>query len=91
MKQIIELSNGTYKVLNSKGTSYYLINRAGHCNCKGHGYRRKCRHVDLLKKKGLLSKDGKIKEKEVGYAGTNLIPKYSYNKAGMLRIELVKV
>jgi hypothetical protein len=89
-KQIIELDNGTFKVLNSKGTDYYLINRAGHCSCKGHGYRKKCRHIDLLKKKGLLDKDSVVKrEKEAGYAGTKLVPKFVYRKGMLFRVEFV--
>lgn len=90
-KQVIELNNGTFKVLNSKGTDYYLINRAGHCSCKGHGYRKKCRHIDLLKKKGLLDKDKIVKFKMgEGYAGTNLVPKYIHDKKGF-RVKLVPV
>lgn len=89
MKQIIELNNGTFKVLNSKGDAYYVVNQAGHCSCKGHGYRRKCRHVDLLKKKGLLNKDRVTKRVPgEGYAGTNLVPKFINDKKGF-RVELV--
>lgn len=76
-------------MLNSKETDYYVINRAGHCSCAGYGYRRKCRHTDLLKKKGLLAKDRIIKqEKREGYAGTGLVPRYIHDKKGF-RIELV--
>lgn len=90
MKQIIELPNGTFKVLNSREDDYYVINQAGHCSCKGFGYRRKCRHVQLLKQRGLLSKDGTIKQKErTGYAGTNLVPKITWGKEG-IRVELIK-
>jgi len=88
MKQIIELANGTFKVINSKGTDYYLINLAGHCSCMGYGYRRKCRHIDLLKKKGLMRKDRVIKQKRSGYAGSNLIPKITMTKDG-IKVELV--
>ena len=90
-KQVIELGNGTFKVLGSDSITYYTVNRAGHCNCKGHGYRKKCRHVDSLKKKGLLDKDRIVKqEKNCGFGGTNLVPRYIRDKKG-LRIELIPV
>lgn len=91
MKQIIELDNGTFKVLNSREDDYYIVNLAGQCSCMGFGYRRKCRHIDLLKKKGLLNKDRVIKkEKGHGYAGTNMIPKITWGKEG-IKVRLIQV
>ena len=88
-KQVIVLNNGTFRVLGSDSITYYTVNRSGHCSCKGYGYRRKCRHIDLLKKKGLLDKDRAVKqEKTCGFGGTKLVPRYIHDKKGF-RVELV--
>lgn len=90
MKEIIKQANGTIKVLNSHKNGYYLINLSGHCSCAGFGYRMKCRHVDLLKREGLLDKKGEvIREK---YVRKETKPKFIYDKTGcLIRVELIEV
>ncbi len=89
MKEIIQNKNGTFQVLYSHRTGYYTINLAGFCSCAGFGYRRKCRHIDLLKRKGLLKKEKPV-IRSTGFAGTKTIPKYIRDNKGF-RIELVEV
>ena len=84
-KQVIVLNNGTFRILGSDSITYYTVNRSGHCSCKGYGYRRKCRHIDLLKKKGLVNEKG---ISSIGYKQQKYIPKYIHDKKGF-RVELV--
>ena len=45
-------SNKVYKVISSKGNSSYDVkmNASGsmECTCPGYGFRRRCRHIDLV-------------------------------------------
>lgn len=50
-KGIIEIGNGLYHVLSSKGDKWYEVNVIdGNCECKGFGYRGECRHLRECKK-----------------------------------------
>lgn len=45
-------SNKIFKVKGSKGSMYdvSVTNGVWSCNCSGFGFRRKCRHIDEVKK-----------------------------------------
>jgi len=49
-----EHKNKVYKVLSSKGDKEYevSVNSSGdfNCTCPGYGFRRRCRHIDYVKK-----------------------------------------